>query len=339
MAAVGVELVTLADVAKSKDKMIGKVAEVLLLSNPILNDIPYMEMNEKTVHIEALRSDLPEVYYRKANQPIPASKTTIEERSFQAAHFESKSQMDVKVASRGGTDRISFNRWNQAQGHIQAMANEHADLLIYGSPVEDHRKVPGFFDVLSTLNPAEPTSKQMINAGGTGSDNASILFVDWGENTVFGVYPAGCQAGLKREDHGKIQIIGTTETNKTGTFWGYEEQFEIDHGLVIKDYRATSRICNIDISELKAGSVSAADLLKLMTRAHYKIPAAVRTGKGVVYMNSTIAAFLHEQALEKVGAGGGLTFENYQGQQVMMFLGRRVVVTDALLNTEGQVTA
>lgn len=338
MAVIGANLVTLLDVSKGKNVQIGKVAEVLVQSNPILDHMPYMEMNEKTVHIESLRSSLPAVYYRKANQPIPATKSKIEERSFSAAHFESKSQIDVMVAARGGQDRVAFNRWNQSQGHIQAMGQEHADLLIYGSPSEDARKVAGFFDVLTTLTSTEPTSKQMVSAGGTGSDNTSILFVDWGPNTVFGVYPAGTTAGLQRMDNGKVQIIGTTETSVTGTFWGWEEQFMIDHGLVIKDYRACARVCNIDISDLKAGGTSAADLLKYMTRAHYRIPAAVRTGMGYVYMNSTIASFLHEQALEKVGAGGGLTFSNYQGEQVLMFLGRRVVIVDALLNTEATVS-
>lgn len=338
MAALNSGLVSLLDVAKSKDKQIGKVAEVLLQSNPILAHIPYMEMNEGTIHKENLRSNLPAVYYRKANQPIPASKTQLEERSFTAAHFESKSQMDKMVASRGGKDRINFNRWNQAQGHIQAMAIEHADLLFYGSPSDDARKVAGFADVYSTLSASEPTSKQIVSAGGAGSDNTSIYFVDWSEQTIFGVYPAGTTAGLKRTAKEDVQIIGTTESGATGTFWGYEEGFEIDHGLVIKDYRAAARVCNIDISDLKAGGVSAADLLKLMTRAHYRIPAAVKTGKGYVYMNSTIASFLHEQALEKVGAGGGLNFQNYQGEPVMTFLGRQVVVVDALLNTEAVVS-
>lgn len=338
MAAIGTNLVTLSDVAKGKNVQIGKVAEVLVQSNPILDHMPYMEMNEKTVHIESLRSNLPSVYYRKANQPIPATKSRIEERSFSAAHFESKSQIDLMVAARGGQDRVAFNRWNQSQGHIQAMAQEHADLLFYGSPSDDARKVAGFSDILSTLSASEPVSKQIVSAAGAGSDNTSIWFVDWGPNTCFGVYPAGTTAGLQRSDNGKVQIIGTTETSTTGTFWGWEEEFMIDHGLVVKDFRAIARVANIDISNLKAGGTSAADLLKLMTRAHYRIPSAVKTAMGYVYMNSTIASFLHEQALEKVGTGGGLTFQNYQGEMVMMFLGRKVVICDALLNTEAVVS-
>lgn len=340
MAALGAELVTLADVAKSKNKQIGKVAEVLLQHNAMLNDIPYMEMNEGTIHKEDIRSALPEVYYRKANQPIPASKSTIEERSFQATHFESKSQIDRAVAERGGMDRVAYNRWNQAQGHLQAHANELASLMIYGSPATANRKTAGFFDIYSTLLSTEETSNQVIDAGGSGSDNTSILKVHWGERSVFGVYPKGTTAGLTREDYSKggklIKIPGLDENGNAGDFWGYEEDFLTDHGLVVKDYRQASRICNIDVSDLVSGS-GAADLIDLMISADYKIDSPTN-GQGVWYVNRTIEAHLHKQALTKVGAGAGLTFENYQGQRVLHFLGYPVRRMDALLNSEAEVT-
>lgn len=340
MAALGTSLLTLADVAKSKDRQIGSVAEVLVRHNPMLNDIPYMEMNEGTVHKELIRSALPSVYYRKANQPIPASKSTVEERTFTAAHFESKSVIDEAVAKRGGKDRVAFNRWNQAQGHIQAQAIEHADLTLYGSPASSHRKSPGFFDVYSTLATSEETSNQVLDAGGTGSDNASILLVAWGVNSVFGVYPKGTQAGLKRTDRSRggnlVQIQGTDENGDAGVYYGYEEQFEIDHGLVIKDYRQASRVANIDISNLQSGS-SAADLIDLMISAMYKLDS-LENGNPVFYMNRTLEAFLDKQSLTKVGAGGGLTYDNYQGRKVLMFRGIPVRRSDALLNTESQVT-
>lgn len=342
MAAKGAEFVTLADVAKSKDKKIGKVAEVLVQHNPILNDIPYTEMNEGTVHKEDIRSGLPEVYYRKANQPIPPSKTTTEERTFTGAQFESKSQIDADVAKRGGTDRIAYNRWNQAQGHLQSHSIETASLLLYGSPSDANRKTAGLFDIFSTLATTEETSKQIIDAGGVGSDNCSIFKVHWGENSVFGVFPKGTKAGLERIDHsagGKlVQIHGTDQNGKAGTFWGYEEEFKTNHGLVVKDYRQAVRIANIDVSELIAGSVDAADLLDLMISGDYRIDS-LENGTGVWYMNRTCMAILHKQALAKVGAGGGLTFENYQGQRVLMFGKSPIRCIDALLNTEAALTA
>lgn len=340
MSALGAKLVTLADVAKSKNKQIGKVAEVLVQENPMLLDIPYMEMNEGSIHKEDIRSALPAVYYRKANQAIPASKSTTEERTFTASHFESKSQIDEAVARRGGIDRIAYNRWNQAQGHLQAHAQEHASLTIYGSPLTSTLKSAGLADVYSTVDEtAEETANQVIDGGGTTGDNTSIWKIHWGERSIFGVYPAGTQAGLKRTDRsqgGKLVPIAALDSDgAAGSIWGFEEQFEIDHGLVVKDYRQASRICNIDPALLLSG-VGAADLIDLMISAHYKIhnPA---NGTGVWYVNRTIEAFLHKQALTKVGAGAGLNYQNYQGSMVLMFLGAPVRRSDALLNTEDRI--
>ncbi len=340
MAALGAKLVTLADVAKGKDKVIGGVAEVLVQENAMLNDIPYMPMNKGTIHEEDIRSALPSVYYRKANQAIPASKSTIESRTFTAAHFESKSQMDFKVASRGGMNMIAYNRWNQAQGHIQAQAIEHAALTIYGSPVSSDRKVAGFMDIYSTLSTSEETSNQIIDGGGTASTNTSLLLVNWGERSIFGIYPEGTQAGLKRTDRSagnqQVQIAALDSDGNAGTFWGFEEQFEIDHGLVVKDYRQAARVANVDIALLKSG-VGAADLINLMISAHYKIHNP-QNGTPVWYVNRTIEAFLHKQSLTAVGAGAGLTYDNYQGKKILFFLGIPIRRSDALLNTEAQVT-
>jgi len=339
MAALGSRLVTLADVAKSKNKQIGAVAEVLVQENPMLNDIPYMEMNEGTSHIEEIRSSLPSVYYRKANQAIPASKTTTEERTFTAAHFESKSQIDEAVAKRGGVDRIAYNRWNQAQGHIQAHALEHAALTIYGSPEDSNRKVAGFFDIYSTVSSSEEVSKQIVDGGGTGSDNTSILLCCWGERSVFGVYPRGTQAGLKRTDRsagGKLVQISALDVNgNAGSFWGFEEQFEIDHGLVVKDYRQAARACNLDVSALVAAS-GAADLIDIMIDMMYKIHT-LDNGTPVFYMNRTIEAHLDKQSRTAIGAAGGLTYDNYQGKRILTFRGIPIRRSDAILNSEARV--
>jgi hypothetical protein len=338
MAVLGVDYLTLGDAKKFLEHSVADVAEILRKAVPIVNDIPYVAMNKKVKHLVALRSDLPTVYYRKANQAVPASKTTIEEREFVASHFESKSVMDQKVAEYGGKDRVGANRLNQAEGHIQAAAHELADLILYGSPEEDHRQVPGIFHILSTLNPAEPTSNQIIDAGGLASDNASILFVSWGPKKVYGIFEEGTQAGLKRTDRGLVQIPGTTESGGTGWYWGFEEDFEVEHGLCVADYRALARVANIDVQDLKVPA-DAANLMKLMTRALYRIPPMLRQQKGKVYVNSTIMSFLDEQAQALVGAGGGLTYSNYQGEQVLMFRGWMIQEMDNLLNTEARVVA
>lgn len=343
MAEIGSKFVTLAEVAKKKDPKIGGVAEVLVQNNPILNDIPYREMNEGTIHVEEIRSELPAVYYRKANQAIPASKTTTEERTFSHAHFESKVQIDKMVAERGGD--LAYNRWNQAMGHLQANAIEHASLLIYGSPLNSHQKVPGLADVYSSLSGTEPVSNQIIDAK-IGSPNAnqqsSIYLIHWGEQSIFGVYPKGTQAGIKRTDfspNGKlVKIIGKTATGEVGDYMGYEELFEVDHGLVVKDYRQGARIANIDSVALKADPKRATqDIIRAMINAQHRI-ANPDAGKGVWYVNRLVASFLYHQALESVTGGGGLTFENYDGKKILHFMGLPVRRTDGLLTTEAVLT-
>lgn len=339
-AALGATFLTLADVAKNNESAIGSVAEVLVQENPMLNDIPYTEMNEGTIHKESIRSSLPSVYYRKANQPIPGGKTTIEERTFTAAHFEGKSQIDEAVASRGGADRIAFNRWNQAQGFIQAMGLEHASLLIYGSPFTSNLKTAGLSDIYSTVATTEDVSKQVIDGLGSSADLTSVWRIHWGERALFGIYPKGTQTGLKRTDRSpgntRIQIAGTDVNGNSGNYWGFEEDFEVDHGMVAKDYRQAARIANLDIDNLKSGS-SAADLIDLMLSANYKIHNP-QNGVGIWYANRTIEAFLHKQSLSKVAAGAGLRFDNYQGQKMLMFLNYPIRRADALLNSESQVT-
>ena len=333
MAIKGVGYVTLADVAKKGDK----VAEVLTLKNPMLKDIPYTQMNEGTIHKESIRSFLPRPVYRKANQAIAAQKSGIEERTFSAAHFESRSQMDAKVAERGGKERVGINRWNQAQGHIQGMANEHANLAIYGSPAGEGNKDVGFMDIYYTVNSAVETSKQVVDAGGTGSDNTSILMVNWGPQSIFGVYPAGTQAGLKRTDYsagGKlVQLQGLDAAGNTGTFYGYDEIFELDHGLFVKDWRQASRIANIDVSNLIANT-SAADLIDLLITASYKLDDPMGA---IIYLNRTVHAILHKQARAEVSTGGGLTFMNYGGEQVLSFNGMPIRIADSILNSEARV--
>lgn len=333
MAIKGVGYVTLADVAKKGDK----VAEVLTLKNPMLKDIPYTQMNEGTIHKESIRSFLPKPVYRKANQAIAAQKSGIEERTFSAAHFESRSQMDAKVAERGGKERVGINRWNQAQGHIQGMANEHANLAIYGSPAGEGNKDVGFMDIYYTVNSAVETSKQVVDAGGVGADNTSILMVNWGPQSIFGVYPAGTNAGLKRTDYsagGKlVQLQGLDAAGNTGTFYGYDEIFELDHGLVVKDWRQASRIANIDVSNLIANT-SAADLIDQLITASYKLDDPMGA---IIYMNRTVHAILHKQVRSDVSTGGGLTFMNYGGEQILSFNGMPIRIADSLLNTEARV--
>lgn len=336
MAVKGNQLVTFLDVAKKGNK----IAEVLMLKNSMLKDIPYREMNERTIHKETIRSFVPKPIYRKANQGLKAQKGGTEERTFSASHFESRSQVEKSVAQRGGIENVKENRFKEAQAHLQGMANEHADLTVYGSAAGEGNKDVGFNDIYFTTNPAVETSKQIVNFGGTGSDNTSIYMVNWGEDKIFGVYPKGTQAGIKRTDYSEggklVQLQLPDADGNPSTYYGYDEIFELDHGLVVKDYRNAVRIANIDVSDLiAAGSTTAPLLVDALITGLYKLDTMAGT---VIYMNRVVHAILHKMVRKDVISGGGLSFMNYGGEQVLSFNGLPIRIQDNLKLTESQVT-
>ena len=95
--------------------------------------------------------------------------------------------------------------------------------------------------------------------------------------------PAGTKSGLTRIDYSEggklVKIPGLDENSNVGDFWSYEEGFETDHGLVVKDFRQAARIANIDVSNL-VSDIGAADIIDLMISANYKIDD-LSNGKGV----------------------------------------------------------
>ncbi len=56
--------------------------------------------------------------------------------------------------------------------------------------------------VLPLFQPSAGNAQNIIDAGGTGTDNTSIWLV-WGENTVHGIFPKGQKAGIQMEDKGR----------------------------------------------------------------------------------------------------------------------------------------
>lgn len=85
----------------------------------------------------------------------------------------------------------------------------------------------------------------MILAGGSGSDNASMYLVVWGEQTVFCPFPQGSSAGLKSRDLGEESV-----QDASGNWYqAARSLFQWDAGLVVKDWRYVVRIANIDVSD------------------------------------------------------------------------------------------
>lgn len=341
MATLGIAVHTLKDWAKTRDPdgMSADIVELLSQENEILEDQMYMEGNLPTGNVTTVRTGLPSTTWRKLNEGVAPSKSTSAQITDQASILESWSEVDAKIAELNGD--IAAYRMGESSAHLQSMGIEQASTLWYGNGGTSPEEYDGFAVRYNSLTANNGTN--ILDAAGTGSDNCSVWLIGWGANTVHGIFPKGGTAGLIREDLGK-KMIQTGTGIGAGKLMAYVERFEWTSGLAVKDWRYACRIANIDASDL-SGVSSAADLSEFMARATYRIPGSGikvtgggRTVNQVFYMNRTCRQMLDILNRNDVITGGGLTFDNVDGERVEFFRGIKVKLTDSLTVAEAQIT-
>lgn len=333
---------TLLDVARILDPQgkISMVANVLQEYNDILDDIVWYEGNLPTGHLITQQTSKPTPYFRLLNQGIVPQKATTGQVTEGCAIMENRNQIDINLANLNGNS-VAF-RASQDKPMIEAFSDTLADTLIYGDVSVNVEQFNGLASRYFSLGTTFVTSSQVIDAGGTGSDNTSIYLVCWGPNKVYGIYPKGQKAGLQYEDLG-IQEV-TTNSTTGARMRAYESWMQWQCGLCIEDYRYVVRICNIDVSALLTASDSSdssANILKFMMQALAKLPPYAGL-KPVFYMNATVQAMLGVKLLDKGNLF--LTMQEvknspvFRPNGVLSFQGVPCKRIDSILNTEARIT-
>ena len=339
MATLSSSNLTLADWAKRSDPdgRVPIVAELLSQSNEILDDCVFKEGNLPTGERVVIRTGLPGVYWRALNQGIPSSKSTTAQIDEACGILEARSEVDKDLAMLNG-NTAQF-RLSEDTAFLEAMNQTQAETMFYGNPGTDPKKFLGLAPRYGDLS--ADNAVNILNAGGSGSDNASVYLVVWGDNTVYCPFPKGSKAGLTHEDLGEQTVYNSDGTR----LQAFATRYQWKNGLVVKDWRYVVRICNIDISDLLAGSGTQAAsastaLIKLMARALYRIPN-MAMGRAAFYMNRTVHTGLSIAALDKsqsvLAIQEGLS-QFGSAQSYLSFLGVPLRRVDALLNTESAVS-
>lgn len=326
MAIFGSDVPTIVDLGKRYGGKTGDIIEILAQTNEILEDIPWVEANDGTGNIVNVRTGLPTVYWRMINEGVPSSKATSASVTDTTAELAGLHRVDEKLVNIA-QDPARF-RLQQASGFMEAMSQEYATKLFYGS-MTSGREFVGLSPRYSTLTGAA-SGGNIVDAGGVGADNTSIWLVGWGPARAYGIYPKGTNAGIDHKDMGvELEEDGITPGRKLRM---YRDWFQWDCGLSIEDWRYVVRIANIDVSDLTS------DTNKLKALIGYMIEAAERLPSGVQprwYMNKTLRSKLRLAVLEKVA--GNLTFDTVAGKKMLMFDEAPVRRVDAILNTEARV--
>ena len=338
MATLGATYLNLADfVAREKpDHTVATVCEILNQSNPALNDISWKVCNDGTQNITFYRTALPTASLLSVGGGIPLGKSNVSQITDTTARIGIASEVSKRIADLNGNS--AAQRALEARAMLEAVNQTAMNLWFYGNATTGIPTTPNLlgFDGLSRrygLISGAANAEQIIDAGGTGSDNASIWFVVNGAKTVSGLMPQGAPAGITH-----TAVNGGTAISKTLASGNIEEVYqdiwEWHMGMTVEDWRGVVRICNIDVSNLVSES-GAADLVKLMIKAQHRLEPVEGLGTPVIYCSRTVAQMLDIQALNKVS--GNFTTETVDGKRKTSFRGYPIRTVHALLDTEARV--
>ncbi len=351
MASTGSEnAVSLIDWAKTRDPKgnSADIAELMTQSNELINHLYWQEGNGANFHRISQRIGLPTVYYRQLGQPVNPSKSGYAQFDEAMSICEGWSEIDVDLAKMEG-DEARF-RFLEALGFIEAQCQQFASTFFYGDTTKNPDRFMGLSARYSTGDKTLAGNAQNVIDGGGGSSapNTSIWLINSGPRSLMGIFPKGTPSGIQRKNFGEVVMPGTAGYAQ-GRLEVFQEKFSWKAGLALKNWQWCVRIPNIDTDNL-VNETGAADLLKLMTKAMYRLPSIstpasttgnplmsiAMTGRPFFAMNRTVREMLEIQAQNKTNSQ--LKLEDVDGRKVLSFKGIPLTNSDALLNSEAQVT-
>jgi hypothetical protein len=342
MAVLGQELHTIADLTARLDPngKIASIGEWLSQTNEFVNFLRWKEGNLPTGERTTVRTGLPTVYFRGYNQGTDPSKSRVAQVDEGAALLEGKSAVDRELAKAHGD--VGEYRLTEAGAFFEAMTQTFATTAFYGnasaSPQEFTGLAPRFND------PTSSVGDQIIDAAGSGDDNASIWLIVTGPQGVMGIYPKNTKAGISH-----INVTAGTGTAddgvEVGSYWddadgkqflALIDQFNWHVGLSVKDPRKVGRIGSIDRSLLINDYSTGAQLQMLMVELMNRVDGLDMPGHSAAWvMDRTLRSFLERQLLNDKNPY--LSYEQVAGKRMTSFGGIPILRTDALAVDEAAV--
>jgi len=324
---------TLQDLAaRMEDKKIAAIIEILEQTNEILQDMQWMQCNNGTNHRTTIRSGLPTGTWRLLNYGVQPEKSRSVQISDASGMLETYSKIDKDLADLNG-NTAEF-RLSEDVAFIEGLNQTMASTIFYGNTSSDPEKFMGLAPRFNSLSAGN--GGNIINGGGSGSDNTSIWFVTWGPLVCHGIYPAGSVAGLKHTDLGEDTFTDAAG----GEYQGYRAHYKWDAGLTLRDWRGVVRIANLDVSELAdAGETGfdGANIPNLMVKAWAKLRKSMGRGKQVIYVNETTLTAIDLIATNKTNTWFTKT-DGINGMPILSFRGIPIKMCEAILDTEATVS-
>ncbi len=299
-------------------------AELLAKENDILDDIPWTAGNLLTGDIHFKRTALPKAQIRRINQGFDSSKGAKESVTDTCVEIVSRMTVDMRELDLAPSPEQYL--LSESKGHIAVMNEDVVTSFFYGADPEGIR---GIAPRLGSLS-----HNQVINAGGTGKNLASVYIVKWDTDEITGIYPKNTKAGLEvfTKENEYVQ-------DKDGKmFRAHVTEWSWFVGLKVRDERYLARLCNIDRDALLTGSnaqEARQDLFRKLIIAKNKIYHAEQ-GRVVMYADPEIFNILEIAAFEKANLALGYT-DIESDRRVLKFAGIPIKRNDAQSIAEKKV--
>lgn len=324
---------TLLDVAKSTnpDGSHAKIAELLTITNTMLEDLPYVEANGIISHRSTMRTGLPTSQTRRINQGVTPGNSDKEQQTDIVAEILQYAETDVSLVN-SAKDATQF-RFDEDKPQIMAMAQNIQRMGIYGNTVTAPDEFLGLAPRYGAISGSPRNARNIIDAGGVTANNTSLWFVVPDPQVVHFIYNPNDVAGIHQMDKGVQTVFPTSG----GQFEAYQTVYKWVGGMVLRDWRYVVRVCNIDVAAL-AGAGGAgytgADITNLLVGA-YNLVENMMYGEPLIYANRTVIAALDKLATSK--ANNAFRPGEWFGKPATMFRNSPIRLCDSILNTEARI--
>ena len=300
-------------------------AELLNQENEILDDIPWSAGNQLTGDIHFKRTALPSAQIRRINQGFDSSKGGKEAVVDTCVEIVSRMTVDMKELDLAPSPEAYL--LSESRGHVEVMNQTLVTDFFYGADPE------GIKGISTRLN--KLTHKQVINAGGAGTNLASIYIVKWDTNEVTGIYPKNTKGGLNVFTKSDEYV-----TDKDGkAFRAHITEWSWFVGLKVRDERYLARLCNIDRDALLTGTSAESarqQLFEKLITAKNKIYHPYQ-GRVVMYADPEIFNVLEIAAFQK--GNNNLTYADITSdRRILKFAGIPIKRNEAQSIAERKVS-
>ena len=166
-----------------------------LLRNPWLDDIVWMKGNMPNGNQTTTVAGYPTSMYRRYNQRVPVSHGRTVQHMDTVGWIEGYDEVDKKLADLSGN--ADAYRMRQARMRHNSMINQWGSTLFHGSEADDPASFNGLGPRFADKSAAN--KRNILDAGGSGSDNTSIWLVVWSDNDLRRNYASQFACGLGDE--------------------------------------------------------------------------------------------------------------------------------------------